>query len=109
MLGMYKNAVENHWFKLNSPFLLRNEIPAFQIDRTAGGKTRFDHESGKHDDRIFASAIAYIIFNDTESMSRRVERKFMGETKELELNYGWPEGIGVSYQSVADGFERNAR
>jgi hypothetical protein len=105
MLGMYKNAVENHWYKLNSPFLLRNEIPAFQIDQAAGGKTRFDHESGKHDDRIFASAIAYIIFNDTESMSKRVEHKFVGETEEIKVDYGWPDGIGVPYNQVADGFE----
>jgi hypothetical protein len=105
MLGMYKNAVENHWFKLNSPFLLRNEIPAFQIDQAAGGKTRFDHESGKHDDRIFASAIAFIIFNDTESMSKRVEHKFVGEEQEVKINYGWPDGFGVPFEQIADGFE----
>jgi hypothetical protein len=104
MLGMYKNAVENHWMKLNSPFLLRNEIPAFQIDQASGGKTRFDHESGKHDDRIFASAIAFIIFNDTESMSKRVEHKFVGETQELKIDYSMPEGIGIPYSLVAEGF-----
>lgn len=105
MLGMFKNAVENHWLKLNSPFLLRNEIPAFQIDQTEGGKTRFDHENGKHDDRIFAMAIAFIVFNDTESMSKRVEHKFVGEVEELQINYGWSEGIGVPYGVVAEGFE----
>lgn len=105
MLGMYKNAVENHWYKLNSPFLLRNEIPAFQIDQAAGGKTRFDHESGKHDDRIFASAIAFIIMNDTESMSKRVEHKYEGQPKELEIDYGYPDSIGVPYSQIAEGFE----
>lgn len=104
MLGMFKNAVENHWLRLNSPFLLRNEIPAFQIDQAAGGKTRFDHESGKHDDRIFAAAIAYIIFNDTESMSKRVEHKFVGETEEVKVDYSWPDSIGVPYGLVAEGF-----
>lgn len=108
MLGMYKNAVENHWLTLNSPFLLRNEIPSFQIDQAAGGKTRFDHESGKHDDRIFASAIAYIIFNDTESMSRRVEHKFVGEIEEVKVDYSWPDSIGVPYFTIADGFEVGA-
>ncbi|MDE2099398.1 MAG: hypothetical protein KGL39_19255 [Patescibacteria group bacterium] len=108
MLGMYKNAVENHWYKLNSPFLLKNEIPAFQIDQAAGGKTRFDHEQGKHDDRIFASAIAFIIFNDTESMSRRVEHRFVGETQELAINYSFPEGFDVPYDVITDGFEVSA-
>lgn len=105
MLGMYKNAVENQWYKLNSPFLLRNEIPAFQIDQASGGKTRFDHESGKHDDRIFASAIAYIICNDTESMSKRVEHKFVGEEEQVKIDYSFPEGIGVSYGVIAEGFD----
>ena len=109
MLGMFKNAVENHWLKLNSPFLLRNEIPAFQIDQAVGGKTRYDHESGKHDDRIFASAIAFIIFNDTESMSKRVEHKFVGEAQELKVDYSFPVGIGVSYLVVAEGFDECAR
>lgn len=109
MLGMFKNAVENHWLKLNSPFLLRQEIPAFQIDQAAGGKTRFDHESGKHDDRIFAMAIAYIIFNDTESMSKRVEHKFLGDAKEVEINFSFPEGFGVPYSVISEGFDAEAR
>ena len=105
MLGQYVNAVQNGWYKLHSPFLLRNEIPAFQIDQTEKGKIRMDHESGKHDDRIFASAIAYIIFNDTESMSKRVEHKFVGETVDVKVNYDWPEGMVVPYTQVFDGFE----
>jgi len=105
MLGMFKNAVENHWLKLNSPFLLRQEIPAFQIDQAAGGKTRFDHESGKHDDRIFAMAIAFIIFNDTESMSKRIEHRFAGDTAEVKVSYEWPEGMVVPYSQVSSGFE----
>ena len=104
MLGLYKNAVENHWYKLNSPFLLRNEMAAFQIDQSEGGKTRFDHEAGKHDDRIFASAIAFVIFNDTESMSKRVEHQFVGEEKVVELDYSYPDSISIPYNVVAEGF-----
>lgn len=105
MLGQFVNAVHNGWLKLNSPFLLRNEMPAFQIDQTEKGKIRMDHESGKHDDRIFAAAIAYIIFNDTESMSKRVEHKFVGETVEVAVNYGWPEGLVIPYDRIWDGVE----
>ncbi|HEY3620760.1 MAG TPA: hypothetical protein VGK96_28485 [Candidatus Sulfotelmatobacter sp.] len=105
MLGMYKNAVENHWYKLNSPFLLRNEIPSFQIDQAAGGKTRYDHASGKHDDRIFASAIAYIIFNDTESMSRRVEHAFVRDEQIADIDYSFPVGVSVPYSLISEGFD----
>lgn len=105
MLDLYKHAVENGWLRLSSPFLLRQEIPSFQIDQTAGGKVRYDHESGKHDDRIFASAIAYVIFNDTESMSKRVENKFMPEPDRLpEIDTSFVPLLGVSYNQIAEGF-----
>jgi len=104
MLGLFKNAVENHWYKLNSPFLLKNEIPSFQIDKTQGGKIRYDHEDGKHDDRIFAAAIAFVICNDTDAMSRRVESRFEGEEKDVQTDYSYPMGINVPYSQVAEGF-----
>ena len=50
-------------------------------------------------------AIAFIIFNDTESMSKRVEHKFIGERQPLTIDYSYPQGIGVPYSVVAEGFE----
>ena len=105
MLDIYKHAVENGWYRLNSPYLLRNEIPSFEIDQTPQGKVRYDHASGKMDNRIFASAIAYIIVNDTESMSKRVERKFMDEPEKLpDINLSFPSSMGVSYEQIAEGY-----
>lgn len=100
MLSLFKTATENHWYKLNDPFLLKHEIPAFQIDKTEGGKTRWDHQDGKRDDRIFGAGIAYVILNDTESMTRRVLNKFEGEQEELEIDYGYPVGIGSTYEEM---------
>ena len=100
MLSMYKTAIENHWRKVNDPFLLRQEIPAFQIDKTDGGKTRWDHEDGKRDDRIFGDGISYIILNDTESMTRRVQSKFEGEEEEIELNMDYPVGINSTIEEM---------
>ena len=79
----YKTAIENHWRKVNDPFLLKHEIPAFQIDKTETGKTRWDHQDGKRDDRIFGDGIAYIIMNDTESMTRRVQTNSRAKRKRL--------------------------
>lgn len=100
MLSMYKTAVENHWRKVNDPFLLKQEIPAFQIDKTESGKTRWDHEEGKRDDRIFGDGISYIILNDTESMTRRVQSKFEGEEEEIELNMDYPVGINSTIEEM---------
>ena len=105
MLDIYKQAVENGWLVLNSPYLLRNEIPAFQIDNTQGGKVRCDHESGKHDDRIFASAIAYIIGNDLVSVAQRVKTKFhrsLGELPSSPLDF--VNTLAVPYSQIAEGF-----
>ena len=101
MLGLYKNAVENHWLKLNDPFVLKQEIPAFQADQTEGGKTKFEHEQGKKDDRIIATAIAFTILNDTESMTRRVEKPFVEDESKAETNYGYPLGFNVTYDEIA--------
>lgn len=106
MLGQFVNAVQNGWLRLNSPFLLRHEMQAFQIEQTEKGKIRMDHESGKHDDRIFAMAIAYIVFNDTESMSKRVEHKFVGETIEVKIDYSFPNILDVALSQVHEGYER---
>jgi hypothetical protein len=100
MLSMYKTAVENHWRKVNDPFLLKQEIPAFQIDKTESGKTRWDHEDGKRDDRIFGDGISYIILNDTESMTRRVQSKFEGEEEKIEVNMDYPVGINSTMEEM---------
>ena len=102
MLSLYKNAVENHWLKLNDPFLIKQEMPAFQADQTETGKTRFDHEQGKKDDRIFATGIAFTILNDTESMTRRTEKPFEEEETKVETDYSFPLGLNATYDQVAE-------
>lgn len=101
MLSLYKNAVENHWIRLNDPFLIKQEIPSFQADQTDGGKTRFEHEQGKKDDRIFATGIGFTILNDTESMTRRVENPFEGEETESETDYSFPLSYNATYDEIS--------
>ena len=101
MLSLYKNAVENHWLQLNDPFLIKQEMPAFQADQTDGGKTKFEHEQGKKDDRIFATGIAFTIMNDTESMTRRTEKPFEEEESKAETNYDFPVGFNTNYDTIA--------
>jgi hypothetical protein len=97
LLALYKNAVENHWIQLNDPFLIKQEIPSFQADQTEGGKTKFEHEQGKKDDRIFATAIAFCVLNDTESMTRRLEKPFEEEEMRSETDFSYPLSYNVSY------------
>lgn len=101
MLSLYKNATENHWLRLNDPFLIKQEVPAFQADQTDGGKTKFEHEQGKHDDRIFATGIAFTVMNDTEAMTRRTEKPFEEEEIKAETNYDYPLGYNTTYDEIA--------
>ncbi len=100
LLSLFKNSAENHWIRLNDPFLLKQEIPSFQADQTDGGKTKFEHEDGKKDDRIFAAAIAFAILNDTESMTRRVEKPYEEDEVRVETNYDYPLAYNVPYALV---------
>ncbi len=98
MLALLKNAHENHWLRFNDPFVIKQEIPSFQADQTEGGKTKFEHEQGKKDDRIFAIGIAFVIMNDTESMTRRLEKPFEGDDEsEADTNYDYPLSYNVPY------------
>lgn len=103
MLDRFKSAFENGWLILNSPFLLQNEMSPWIVD-TAGGRARYDHESGKHDDRIFSMAIAFIIANSTEAMSERIVTRFVPEPdKIMDIDFSPLRSFTVSYSTLATG------
>jgi len=102
MLSLYKNAVENHWLRLNDPFLIKQEIPSFQAEQSESGKTKFEHEQGKRDDRIFATGIAFTVLNDTESMTRRLEKPFEEEETKAVTDYSFPVGYNTNYDTIAE-------
>lgn len=103
MLSLFKNAVENHWYQLNDPFLIKQELPSFQASQSETGRTKFEAAQGKRDDRIFAAGIAFVVLNDTESMARRVEKPFTGsEGEEIQIDYSFPVGYNATYDQVAE-------
>lgn len=103
MLDRFKSAFENGWLILHSPFLIQNEMSCWVVD-TANNRARYDHESGKHDDRIFSMAIAFIIANSTEAMSERITTRFVPEPEKMpEVDFTIPTSFGVSYSQVALG------
>lgn len=99
LLGMFKYAVENGWYEVNSRWLLE-EIEGFEQQMTTSGKTRMDHVTGKHDDRIFAAAMSYFCLHDLDCMVERAKKKY---------NAPEEEGYIVSYApfmyQISDGAE----
>lgn len=75
LLGVFKYAVENGWFVVNSRWTLE-EIEGFEQHLTTSGKTKMDHQSGKHDDRIFGWAMAYFTMHHLDIMVERSKMKY---------------------------------
>ena len=67
-LDHLEQAIRQGHFTTPDVFLLR-EIKDFVVTETAGGKTRADHERGKHDDLIMATTIGWSVIS-----RRRVHR-----------------------------------
>jgi hypothetical protein len=75
----FVDAVTNGWYKPNSKFLLA-ELADFERTISARGKSRMDHQSGKHDDRIWAAAQAYITRHHLDVLSERSKTKYLPKT-----------------------------
>jgi hypothetical protein len=69
-LDHLEQAIRQGNFITNDIFLLR-EIKDFIITETSGGKTRADHERGKHDDLVMATTIGWNVIS-----RHRVRRDF---------------------------------
>lgn len=87
LLGRFINAVENQWFKVNSPFLVR-ECADFEQRHTSSGLAKMEHRQGKHDDRIFANAMAYFTSHHLDVMLERSQKRYhMPKSKLPEIDY----------------------
>jgi hypothetical protein len=75
LLQTFKYAIEGSWFIINSPSL-KEEVEGWEQQFTLTGKTKMDHQTGKHDDRIFAAAMAYFTMHDLDIMIERAKKKF---------------------------------
>lgn len=75
LLGYFKAAVDNGWYTVNSKWLLA-EIEGFEQRFTTEGKTRMDHQAGKHDDRIFAAAMSYFSSHDMDILAERMKIRY---------------------------------
>ena len=75
LLGAFFGAVENGWYLVRSKWLAE-EIIGMGQSITAGGKTRLDHESGEHDDRVFAAAMSYFTIHRHDLMAERSKKRY---------------------------------
>lgn len=89
MMGRLIDALENFWFKVNSPFAIR-EIQTLQKRVMMSGKSRMEHMSGMHDDRVFACGISYVIAHTRDVMIERSKIRYDApRSKTPPINLNW--------------------
>ena len=89
MTHRFVDAIKNGWYKPNSPYFIR-ELGDYERKVAASGKTKLEHQSGKHDDRIRAAAMAYITRHAMDVLQDRTTRVYSqrsGRLPEVNLEY----------------------
>lgn len=97
LLNRFTDALVNGWYKPNSKWLI-DEIKDMERKTLAGGKTRMEHQSGKHDDRFFAAAMSYFTRHALDVMADRSQKRYTlptGKDPELEFKYSSQRQISV--------------
>ncbi len=75
LLSAFEYAVENGWYVVRSKWL-QDELKELEQKVMASGKTRVDHASGRHDDRVFAAAMAYWTLHQRDEMMTRMKLRY---------------------------------
>lgn len=96
LLGRFVDGVVNGWLNVNSPFLIQ-EMKSFERKMTEGGVSRLEHQKGKHDDRIFAQAMAYFTRHALDVMLARANKRLnMPKDKLPMLTKNWATGFKIA-------------
>ena len=75
LLSAFQYALDGGWYIVRSKWLAQ-ELCNLEQKVMPSGKTRVDHESGGHDDRVFAAAQAYWTLHQNDCMMERAKRRY---------------------------------
>lgn len=75
LLSAFQYAVENGWYLVRSKWLAE-ELKELEQKTTDSGKTRVDHASGKHNDRVFSAAMSYFTLHQRDVMAERAKKRY---------------------------------
>jgi hypothetical protein len=96
LTGRFVDAVTNGWYKPNSKWLIA-ECKDWERKTLASGKTRMDHQSGKHDDRVMAAAMSYFSRHAFDVMAERSTKRYsLPSGRKPEVNYSWTPSLQAS-------------
>jgi hypothetical protein len=98
MFGRLLDAIENGWYRVNSPFAIQ-ELASLEKKFTATGKSRLEHMDGKKDDRVFALGISYVIPHTKDVRIEREKKRYdmpKGKKPPIDLSGYNPDSFTVS-------------
>lgn len=88
LLTRFVEAVNSGFLKVNCPILIR-QLKTF-VRKEKNGISEMGHESGQHDDNVFAAAMAWITSHDLENQAARLEAKYKPvEVRQAEADNNW--------------------
>lgn len=97
LMNRFVDAVTNGWYKPNSRWLVA-ELQGLERKISATGRTKLEHQSGKHDDRVRAAAHAYITRHHLDILTERSTKQYSvksGKLPEVDLNYAPTNAMSV--------------
>ncbi len=89
LMNRFIEAIRNGWYKPLSPFLIQ-ELASLERKMKSGGKSKMEHQSGKHDDRVRAAAQSYITRHAVDVMAERSQKRYappQNKSPELDFSY----------------------
>jgi hypothetical protein len=87
LTGRFVDAINNGWYKPHSKWLIE-EAKTWERKTMASGKSRMDHQAGKHDDRILAAALSYFAGHTFEILAERMTKRYaLPSSKNPEVDY----------------------
>jgi hypothetical protein len=91
LLNRFTDALQGGWLKISHPMTLR-QLKTLVRKTASSGKTKLDHESGKHDDNLRAIAMAYFTSHSDDILVNRQQAKYGNPDEKMPaVNYDWCE------------------
>ena len=89
LMNRFVDAVNNGWYKPNSPFLIE-ELGSLERKVKVAGKSKMEHQAGKHDDRVRAAAQSYFTRHAFDILAERTQKRYSPPIGKLpEVDYGF--------------------
>jgi hypothetical protein len=101
LMMRFTDAIQNGWYKPQSPYLLQ-ELQSLERKVAKSGKSRMEHQSGKHDDRVMAAAHSYWTRHALDVLAERSQKRYAPPvSKKPELDLSWCTSSDVSVGEMA--------